>query len=85
MVLANSKNSLQKKRNCNRCENSFWDGLQSFEGEITEVIFQGFMKYYNWYGWFERPAPLCTTQELTQQIYLLWQTNVIEKTMCSSL
>ena len=53
-----------------RCENSFWDGWQSCEGEITEVIFQIYMKYNNCYGWFERPAPLCTTQELTQQIYL---------------
>jgi hypothetical protein len=36
----------------------FGMGWQSCEGEITAIIFQLYMNYYDCYGWFERPAPL---------------------------
>jgi hypothetical protein len=36
----------------------FGMGWQSYEGEITEIIFQLYMNYYDWYGWLGRPAPL---------------------------
>jgi hypothetical protein len=36
----------------------FGMGWQSCEREITEIIFQVCMNYYDCYGWFERPAPL---------------------------
>ena len=42
-----------------------WEWWQSCEGEITNMILCLFDIYC--YGWFERPAPLLTTQELTQQ------------------